>query len=346
MEDLFDPDDDSECSLDEALASGEPCLWLDVDKNEVNERLDDVLKLKTVQGICFNGCNERGKSYESLRLPIEIFSLEGLKALTFFCYEQVIFPTGFGFLQNIMSLGFRSAQASDLTSVIREMPLLERYVEGLTHEWGRKGALPDEFFELSHLKHLEFEEVGFDVLPSRIGNLHGLETLKLSWDLVRDLPDELCKLSQLRKLIVEEYGIEMLPSSIGAMESLEELVAFDLPLKKLPDSIGGLKSLKELQVPFTLLSELPESLGDLENLRFLGASNCYPGIIKLPERIGDLQKLERLRLSENRIESVPDSIGKLAGTLRELDLSKNPIANNKRQRERVQALLPKTRILW
>ncbi|EMJ48521.1 leucine-rich repeat domain-containing protein, partial [Leptospira santarosai] len=63
----------------------------------------------------------------------------------------------------------------------------------------------------------------------------------------------------------------------------------------------------------------------------------------LPKEIGKLQNLEELELAFNQLTTLPKEIGKLQ-KLKKLDLGGNPFL--KRQKEKIQKLLPNVRITF
>ena len=70
------------------------------------------------------------------------------------------------------------------------------------------------------------------------------------------------------------------------------------------------------------LKWLPETIGDLEQLYELFISNN--NLKQIPATIGKLTRLEALDLSDNQLTSLPDEIRNLKGSLRELNIERNP----------------------
>ncbi len=103
--------------------------------------------------------------------------------------------------------------------------------------------LPPLLSQLSELRSLWVFNNRLDSLPSNIGSLPLLHTLK-----------------------AQRCGLDCLPESICDLDSLKVLYLFDNDLVRLPDSIGRLPSLEELKLTDNDLDSLPVSIVDLPAL--------------------------------------------------------------------------------
>ena len=123
-----------------------------------------------------------------------------------------------------------------------------------------------------------------------------------------------------------------------------EVGALDLRkyyIKNLPSDIGKFKNLHNLNISGTRMESLPDELVNLENLQVLFASNN--NIKELPKNLGDLSELKILSLEGNPLKGLPDSIKKLDGKLLKLKLPKEM---SDQAKNKVEKLLPKTKIMW
>ena len=159
--------------------------------------------------------------------------------------------------------------------------------------------IPEEVFELKHLKILRVNGNCLKIIPESIGNL-----------------------SNLTKLYLWDNQLTILPESIGKLYNLRQLLLWNNQLKNLPESIGKLYNLTKLDLSGNQLNNLPESIGDLSNLsKLLLRLN---ELTILPEFLGNLSNLTELFLRLNSIKNLPESLGNLSN-LTKLDLLDNPL---------------------
>ncbi len=151
------------------------------------------------------------------------------------------------------------------------------------------------------LKKLELHgNVELDMLPENIRQLQALNTLDIRMSpLMRSLPSGIGALTQLETLRVTGTSIRSLPVTLTNLgDSLRTLDISAPPspraengLQSLPDNIGLLKSLTTLRLRGQEgLNELPASLGNLSKLETLDLSGCT-NLKSLP----DLSKLSNLK---------------------------------------------------
>ncbi len=221
--------------------------------------------------------------------------------------------------------------------------------------------IPDEVFELTHLKVLDLSDNQLSTLPESISNLSNLSELYLSKNQLRSLPESLGNLTSLNSLYLSENQLRSLPESLGNLTSLNSLYLSENQLTNLPESIGNLTSLNSLDLSKNQLTNLPESIGNLTSLNSLdlsenqltnlpesignlvnltGEFNWSPivtymsyglnleenQLTSLPESLGNLTSLNILNLRGNQLRSLPESLGNLT-SLNSLDLSKNQLTN-------------------
>ncbi|GJP40401.1 hypothetical protein CLOM_g24671 [Closterium sp. NIES-68] len=134
-------------------------------------------------------------------------------------------------------------------------------------------VLPDSVSAMGALTSLILDGCFFADLPSDIGQLQNLDTLKLFSTRLSDPPDSFGQLGSLKKLTLYEcYDLVELPASFTNLTSLETLLIY-----------GG-SSLMDLPLGF-------EKLSQLRRLELLNCSMPY-----LPDRFGELANLEILKV--------------------------------------------------
>jgi Leucine-rich repeat (LRR) protein len=152
-----------------------------------------------------------------------------------------------------------------------------------------------------------------------------------------------------------------------AMKDPDKVIKLELRKKKLkgfPKEIFQFKNLQYLDLSKNSITEIPAEIAELKNLQILILSKNE--LETLPKEIGELKMLQYLNVNQNEITSLPPQIGSLVN-LKNLDLWSNnvdrfpsEIKNLKNllvldlrvilipdaEQERVQALLPKTKVYF
>ncbi|XP_027084517.1 disease resistance protein RPM1-like [Coffea arabica] len=205
--------------------------------------------------------------------------------------------------------------------------------------------IPNEIFNLFHLKYLHLGGTRVERVPKAIGKLQHLEYLNLADTRVRELPMEILKLQKLRFLKVhqqidpsdDDYGSHgfKAPSNMGGLLALEVLDSIDASSgSTIVKEIGKLTQLRELYI--TKLrredgKELCSSLANLTSLRELSVDSIGKGddyeIIDLNHHRPSLSSLFlqslRMLLLCGRLEKMPQWVARLHGLVRiDLDWSR------------------------
>ncbi|XP_027180826.1 disease resistance protein RPM1-like [Coffea eugenioides] len=203
--------------------------------------------------------------------------------------------------------------------------------------------VPNEIFNLFHLKHLDLYDTRVERVPKGIGKLQHLEYLNLGKTGVRELPMEILKLQKLRVLRVyqqvdssdDDYGYHgfKAPSNMGGLLALEVLNCIDASGgSTIVKEIGKLTQLRELYI--TKLrredgKELCSSLANLTSLHRLCIESIGKGddheIIDLNHHPPSLSSSFSLRmlLLCGRLEKMPRWVAHLHSLVRiDLDWSK------------------------
>ncbi|MGK7893497.1 MAG: COR domain-containing protein [Xenococcus sp. (in: cyanobacteria)] len=184
--------------------------------------------------------------------------------------------------------------------------------------------IPDEVFELNHLKVLKLDHNRISELPESLGNLTNLTSLNLSVNRLSSLPESLRNLTNLTSLNLSVNNLSSLPEFLGDLTNITELNLAANEIDFLPEALGNLTNLKILNLSVNHWSYLPTSFRNLTNLIKLNLS--ISKLYFLPEFIGSFSKLIKLDLSEIKISSLPEFIGNLTN-LKELGLSSNQLSS-------------------
>jgi Leucine-rich repeat (LRR) protein len=146
-------------------------------------------------------------------------------------------------------------------------------------------------------------------------------------------PDKVIKL-ELRKKKLKEF-----PKEIFQFRNLQYLDLSKNSLKEIPAEIAELKNLQILILSKNELETLPKEIGELKMLQYLNVNQNEIG--SLPPQIGSLLNLKNLDLWSNNVDKFPSEIRNLKNLL-VLDLRVILIPDA--EQERIQALLPKTKV--
>ena len=107
--------------------------------------------------------------------------------------------------------------------------------------------VPRSIARMQNLEVLGLINCDVTSLPVTIGQMTGLEELKLGGNRLRELPSELCSLQNLKILTLWMNDLTFLPRRLGELRRLEGLdISMIDSLKELPESIVELTSLKRL----------------------------------------------------------------------------------------------------
>ena len=124
--------------------------------------------------------------------------------------------------------------------------------------------IPNEVFELTHLKSLDLYDNALEEIPNAINKLTLLENLLVSKNKMSQLPDTLADLKNLKKIKLDENQFEVYPSVLNAIQSLENISLEDNQIRVLPSETTQLPNLKLLDLRGNPLMNIPR-----EKLKFL-----------------------------------------------------------------------------
>ena len=170
--------------------------------------------------------------------------------------------------------------------------------------------IPEEVFELTHLKVLTLSHNNISSLPEYLGYITNLTKLDLEYNQLNNLPESLVYLINLTALDLRMNQLRKLPESLGCLINLTTLRLGGNQLTELPDFLGNLTNLTTLDLRDNQLTELPDSLGSLSNLNALYLGNNQ--LTRLPESLGNLSNLNALYLGNNQLIKLPGFLGNLS----------------------------------
>jgi Leucine-rich repeat (LRR) protein len=202
-------------------------------------------------------------------------------------------PTDIGNLKKLNYIYLQSKKPIVLPLQFSDLTALE-----FLHVRSKTWKLPDNFYKLSHLKHLDLYNCDITVFPSEMIQMTHLETIILGTNLERDDSILFAVLGQLPALRNIEIDISSLTESISDCTQIENLEIYgnDNQGQKfyLPKSFGRLTRLKSLTLENCIFDQLPECLFDVVSLRQLHLTNCT--FKEIPEQISKLEHLEEISI--------------------------------------------------
>ncbi|CAI9098891.1 OLC1v1035620C1 [Oldenlandia corymbosa var. corymbosa] len=169
----------------------------------------------------------------------------------------------------------------------------------------------------------------FNLIPSSVGSLKSLKTLKFFANELNLCPEEFSYLNGLECLQVKAAAAPVLSGlDFGKLKSLKELELSRAPSK--PSSvpalgdIAALKSLTKLSVCHFSIRYLPPEIGHLCNLEYLDLS--FNKMKNLPAEITFLESLVSLEVANNKLVEFPSGFSSMK-RLEKLDVSNNRLAS-------------------
>jgi leucine-rich repeat protein SHOC2 len=148
-------------------------------------------------------------------------------------------------------------------------------------------------------------------------------------------PDKVIKL-ELRK-----KKLKVFPKEIFQFKNLQYLDLSKNDIKEIPSEIATLKNLQYFSISKNSLEALPPEMGELSNLYNFNANQNE--LTAIPYQMGKLTKLKYMDLWSNNIENFPNELKDLK-SLKVLDLRVILIPDA--EQERIQAMLPKTKVYF
>ena len=173
----------------------------------------------------------------------------------------------------------------------------------------------------SFLITLSLEDTLLSELPSSIGSLPYLKTLRISRAILADrfpLPDN----EGPNSLCSTDFGIRCIAMEdfMSARHAMKLNVTFNTTRFVLPDSLQ-LSPLEDLRLGNLGLTEIPSQVFRLSRLNILRMNNNL--LARIPEALSDMQTIEELFFRNNLLRDWPAHLGRLS-RLETLHISGNP----------------------
>lgn len=202
-------------------------------------------------------------------------------------------PVDIGNLQKLNYIYLQSKSPIVLPPQFSDLAALE-FLHVRSSSW----ILPQHFYKLVNLKHLDLYSCDITVFPTEMNQMTQLESIILGKNQNRDDSLLFNILGQLRALRSIEIDISSLQESISTCKQIEHLVIYgeDNPKKKffIPNSFGLLSQLKSLSLHHCHFDTLPDCLFDLISLQQLHFTNCT--FTEIPALISKIEHLEEISI--------------------------------------------------
>lgn len=225
---------------------------------------DSLSKMTALESLHIEG----DAIFESL--PVDIGNLQKLNYIYVQSKSPIVLPPQFSDLGSLEFLHIRSSR------------------------W----ILPEQFYKLVSLKHLDLYNCDITVFPTEMIQMTHLESIILGKNQDRDDYELFSILGRLKALRTIEIDISSLPASISACKQIEHLVIYgeDNPEHKffIPDSFSQLTQLKSLTLHHCHFETLPASLFEVSSLQQLNLTNCT--FKNIPHIISKLERLEEISI--------------------------------------------------
>jgi|EP00945_MAST-04E_sp_MAST-4E-sp1_P003629 Leucine-rich repeat (LRR) protein/Ca2+-binding EF-hand superfamily protein len=207
------------------------------------------------------------------------------------------------------------------TNCFFNMPSLKK----LDVSYNSISSMPDELFDCTELKIMNFYHNSLSMIPEKIERLVKLQKLNVAENAIMIFPEQFCNCTTLESLICFKNQLVNLPDNFGKLVHLHTLDVSVNKLIDLPRSIGGCTSLKSLKFAWNEIEVMQPGISNLSELIYVDGSSNWLRFLP-DDMMASMRSLKRLDFSCNRLTILPESIGGME-TVQELDLSRNSIVN-------------------
>jgi Leucine-rich repeat (LRR) protein len=160
---------------------------------------------------------------------------------------------------------------------------------------------------------------GTSTTPAGSTQTKSANTLDLSSKGLTSVGPDIYNKTSTTTLILSNNNIQTLPSEMGKMTRLE---VFKIDHNRLDGSL----------------------IGEIRKMPLKSLDVSYNNMTGMPAEIGQLNKLETLNYSYNKITGLPNELANLKNTLKEFNLTGNPLSQD--TLNKLKAQLPNTNIIF
>eukprot|EP00002_Diphylleia_rotans_P022662 TRINITY_DN4441_c0_g1_i6.p1 TRINITY_DN4441_c0_g1~~TRINITY_DN4441_c0_g1_i6.p1 ORF type:complete len:618 (-),score=146.05 TRINITY_DN4441_c0_g1_i6:194-2047(-) len=202
----------------------------------------------------------------------------------------------------------------------------------------RISQIPDDVGNLTGMQALKISNNELTCIPDTIGGMTSLSLLDVQTNMLSSVPESLSRLNSLKVVDLSGNRLTSLPDSMFVSGSITSLSIANNQIVDINPSIAKCRNLASFNASSNKIQQLPVTFSHLNHLQelFLNANE----ILFLPESLSALSSLEKLHVQDNQIAVLPFSISKLTN-LKELNASNNQIFEISYS----LALLPKLKVL-
>lgn len=149
--------------------------------------------------------------------------------------------------------------------------------------------------------------------------------------------------SNAKVLDLTNSGLTSVSANIYNQTDTTDLLLSNNSIQTLPSEMGKMTNLVVFKIDHNILDgSLIGEVRQMSKLKQLDVS--YNKMTGMPAEIGQLSNLETLNYSYNKIDGLPNELSNLANNLRELNLTGNPLSQEKINK--LKAELPDTNIIF
>lgn len=141
---------------------------------------------------------------------------------------------------------------------------------------------------------------------------------------------------------LSNQGLTTVGSEIYNKTNTTELILSNNNIRTLPSEMGKMEKLAVFRIDHNALEG--SLIGEIRKMPLVILDVSYNKMTGMPAEIGQLNKLESLNYSYNNITGLPNELENLKSTLKEFNLTGNPLSPD--TLEKLKEMLPNTKIIF
>ncbi len=143
-------------------------------------------------------------------------------------------------------------------------------------------------------------------------------------------------------LDLNDKGLTKVGADIYGKTNTTTLILSNNSIATLPTEMGKMTKLEVFKIDHNRLDG--SLIGEIRMMPLKTLDVSYNNMTGMPAEIGQLNKLQTLNYSYNKISGLPNELANLKNSLKELDLTGNPLSQD--TINKVKAELPQTTIIF